>query len=844
MTPPLALRIAARELRGGLRGFRVFLLCLALGVAAIAAVGSVREAIRSGLERDGALLLGGDAEMSFSYRYATETERAWMRDRAQAVSEVVDFRSMLVARPDTAAESALTQVKGVDARWPLYGAPVLEPAIPLAQALAGRDGLPGALIAPALADRLGLGPGDRVRLGTQDFVITALLLSEPDDAGDGFGYGPRTLVRTEDLAGSSLLGPGTLFETKYRLALPPGADLATHEAEAQALFRGTGLRWRDARNGAPGIRQFVDRLGAFLLLVGLAGLAVGGVGVAAAVRSYLDTKTHAIATLKTLGAEHRTILAAYGAQIAALAGLGIAAGVALGALLPLLFAPLITARLPVPAVFQPYPGALAEAALYGALTAAIFTLWPLAQTERVRAAGLFRDAGGPGGGRPRLLWLAIIGALAAALIGTAALLSGAAALTLWAGAGVLGALGLLMLTAVGLRALARRLARARALRGRIVWRLALASLGGPGGEMRAVLLALGLGLSVLAAVGQIDTNLRSAIARDLPEVAPSFFVVDIQPGQIDAYRARIETDPGVSRVESAPMLRGILTRINGRPAREVAGDHWVLNGDRGVTYSDAPPASTRVTAGQWWPADWQGPAQVSFAAEEAGELGLRLGDEITVNILGRDITATITSFREVDFSTAGIGFILSMNPAALAGAPHSHISTIYASAAAEPAIARDLGRMFPNVTTIRVRDALERVADILGGIASAITWGAMVTLVTGAVVLIGTAATGARARVRESAILKTLGATRGQILASLALRSALLGLAAGAVALLAGALAGWAVMRFVMEVDYALALGPGLAVILGGIGVVTLAGLGFAWGPLGVRPARVLRARD
>ncbi|MEO1677950.1 MAG: FtsX-like permease family protein [Pseudomonadota bacterium] len=839
-----ALRIARRELRGGLRGFWVFLACLALGVAAIAAVGSVRVAIERGIEREGAVLLGGDAELSFTYRYASEEERAWMVGVADTVAEVVDFRSMVVLERDGEADRALTQVKAVDSAYPIYGTVGLEPDIPLDTALAIDGNVPGAVVAPALADRLALEVGDTFRMGTQDFRLSALIVEEPDDAGDGFGLGPRTLVRTDALADSSLIAPGTLFETKYRLSLPDGANLGALETEAVSLFRDTGLRWRDSRNGAPGVAEFVDRLGAFLVLVGLAGLAVGGVGVSAAVRAYLDSKTEVIATLKTLGAEARTIFVAYFAQVGVLAVIGIALGLALGALVPLAFAPIIEARLPVPAAFSVYPAPLAEAALYGALTALVFTLWPLARTEEVRAATLFRDATDGGRQLPRPIYLAVTVGLFAVLVAAAAWLSGTVELTLYTAGGIVGALILLTIAAVAVRLACRRLSRARAVRGRTALRLALGAVGGPGGATTSVILSLGLGLTVLAAVGQIDRNLRDAIARDLPEVAPSYFFVDIQPDQFAGFLERVEGDPAVSRTDTAPMLRGIITRINGEPAREVAGDHWVLDGDRGVTYSETPNERTVVTEGAWWPADYAGAPQVSFAAEEAAEMRLTLGDELTVNILGRDISAEVTSFREVDFSTAGIGFILTMNPSALSGAPHTFIATVYAEASAEAQILRDVAEAYPNVTAIRVREAIDRVSEVLAGVAAAITYGAAATLVTGIVVLIGAAAAGERTRVYEAAILKTVGAVRGQVLSYLAIRSALIGGAAGLVAIIAGGLGGWGVTTFIMETDFAFEPVSALSIVVGGVLATLLAGLAFAWRPLAARPARVLRARE
>ncbi len=842
MSLRLASRFARRELRGGLQGFRIFLACLTLGVAAIAAVGTVRAAIEAGLEREGAALLGGDAEMRFTYRFASENERIWMENAATAISEIVDFRSMAVVDRDGTTERGLTQVKAVDGAYPLIGTPRLDPDMHLARALAGKDGLPGGVMARVLVDRLGLKPGDTFRLGTQDFVLMATLVHEPDGAAEGFGLGPRTLVATAALTESGLLTPGTLYSTKYRLDLPAETDLEQLATEARARFHGTGLRWTDARNGAPGVAEFVNRLGSFLVLVGLSGLAVGGVGVSAAVRAYLASKTSVIATLRTLGADRATIFQTYFLQIGVLSLIGIGLGLVLGALVPVLLAPLIEARLPIPAAFAIYPRPLAEAGIYGLLTALIFTLWPLARTEEVRAATLFRDALDSARLLPPARYLFALTVCLASLISLAAWFSGTARLTLWTTGGLAFALVLLAFAALIIRAVARR--SGIATRGRPALRWALAAISGPGEGAASVVLSLGLGLSVLAAVGQIDGNLRNAISGNLPEIAPSYFFVDIQKDQIDGFTKRLADDPAVSKIESAPMLRGVVTRINGKPAQDVAGDHWVVQGDRGLTYADELSENTRLTAGQWWGPGYDGPPQISFAAEEAPEMGLKLGDTLTVNILGRDITATITSFREVDFSTAGLGFVLSMNPSALAGAPHSFISTVYAEEHAEAQILRDLADAYPNITAIRVRDAIDRVSEVLAGLAAATSYGAAATLLTGFLVLIGAAAAGERARTYEAAVLKTLGAARGRVLASFALRAAILGAAAGGVALAAGIAGGWAVSHFVLDTGFAVIWPSALGIVFGGVLATLLAGLGFAWRPLSARPAQVLRGRE
>lgn len=841
----LAFKLAARELRGGLRGFRVFLICLVLGVAAIAAVGLVRGAISAGLDREGAVMLGGDARLKYTYRGASDEERAFMERVALpgGISEVLDFRSMAVTGSGETSEHALTQVKGVDDAWPLLGVAEFAPTQSVAEVFARREGLPGAALDQVLADRLGLKVGDTFRLGVQSFHLSAILVTEPDNVTGGFGFGPRSLVRSADLADAGLLGPGTLYETEYRLRLPETADLAAVKAAAEEAFPDSGMRWQDRRRAAQGIERFVERMASFLVLVGLAGLAVGGVGISAAVRAWAESKTATIATLKTLGAGQGLIFQMALIQVGALTLLGVVLGLILGTAVPLLAAPALNALLPVPAVFDVQPMALAEAAFYGVLTALIFTLWPLARMARIRATALYRD-GLAAGGSPGLVAALATALLAVLLLAGAVLMSGMPEITLAAGAGIAVALGVLLMVAAGLRRIARGLARLPVMQGRVVLRTALSAIGGPGGELRSVVLSLGLGLTVLSAVGQIDANLRRAIGEELPERAPSYFFVDIQNDQIGDFLAQMAADTAVRDVQTAPMLRGVVSRINDRPAREVAGEHWVVRGDRGLTYADAMPEGTRLTAGTWWQEGHSGPPQVSFAAKEAAEIGLKLGDNIAVNVLGREIEAEITSLREVDFRTGGIGFVMMLSPDALRGAPHTHIATVYSDPSEEGRVLRELAQRWPNITAIPIRDAVASAGEALSALATATSAAALATLLTGFVVLIGAAAAGERARVYEAAVLKVLGASRLAILGGFALRSGLAGAVAGLVAVLAGSVASFAVMRFVMELPWSFAPLPALAVILGGIAVVLLSGALFLWRPLAARPAGVLRARD
>ena len=839
----IALKIAQRELTAALKdrlhGFRILMLCLIFGVASIATIGSLRGAIEAGLNSNGQVFLGGDAEIELTYRRASPQENDWMAQQSLQKSEILDFRSMAVARDNS--KRILTQVKAVDAAYPLVGEIVLSNDMGLPEALAGQNDLPGAVVAPALLRRLLLNLGDIMQLGEQEFVVMATLEKEPDNFSN-FALGPRSIVLAQDLEGSGLLSQGTIFSSKYRLILPKGIDFDTAKAMFEADWATAGGKWKDARNASPGAARAIDRLSTFLVLIGLSGLVVGGIGVSAAVQAFVAKKTGNIAVLKTLGATPRQIFWIYTLQIIAYTVAAVILGVLLGAVAPFLARPFLPESLSAVAVISVYPAALLEAATYGALAAAIFSIWPLAQTEQIRPANLFR--GGTPQSWPATRYIIVLVILLGAALWGTVQFSGSIAMTMWLLGGISLALLFLALMAGLFKLILKQVVRGKSLQGRLALRAAVSAIASGTERAGPVVMGIGLGLAVLAAVGQIDGNLRNSMTKSLPDKAPSFFFLDIQSSQLEEFNQRLSDNTEVDRVETAPMLRGLVTQINSKPAAEVGGDHWVLRGDRGISYAAKMPEKTSLTAGQWWPDDYSGPAQISFSAEAAEEIGIGLGDSLTLNVLGRDITATITSLRNVDFSNAGMGFVILLNASALAGAPHSHIATVYASEAAEIPILDELGQAFPNVTGIQIREAVLMVSGIVSSIASAASIGAIATLITGFLILIGAASASSEQRAYETAILKTLGATRREILVSFALRSAMVGALAASVALGAGLLGGWAVSSFVFESSFEIIWSNAALIILGGVGATLITGVLFALGPMSLSAAAELRHRD
>ena len=834
----LSLRLARRELRGGLRGFRLFVACLALGVGAIAAVGSMSAAIEAGLENDARALLGGDVEVQRPYLPATAVERAALEDGAR-LSAVVTMRSM--ARSEAGGAPSLVELKAVDGAYPLFGAARLEPEGVLAEALEhdGEDW--GAVAEGSLLTRLGLDLEDRIRIGDATYRLRAVIATEPDRASGGFGLGPRLMVSLASLPETGLVREGSLIRYHYRAALDgtsPGAWIAGIKARnPQAAWR-----IRQFSDSAPGLRSFIDRFTFFLTLIGLSALLVGGTGIAAATTEYLRGKTATIATLKCLGAPYRLVFRVYYWQVLGLALLGIAAGIVLGAAVPPLIDGLVSDRLPVEAHVGIYPAPLALAAAFGLFTAFAFALWPLARASEVPAAGLFRDVVAARRGWPRPTYVA---AVAVTLLVLAALAVAAAPDRLLAGWFVIGAALTYVLfraAAWGLKAAGKAAGRPR----RPLIRLALANLTRPGAATDSVVVSLGLGLTLLITVGAVEANFMRQIEGRLTDNAPAFFFVDIQPDQVAEFDRIVREVSGAGAVERLPSLRGRIVAVNGVAAEEAVIDPdaaWALRSDRGLTYAAEPPASARVVAGTWWPQDYAGPPLVSLDARLAAGMYLGIGDTLTVNVLGREIVATIGNLREVSWGTLGLNFTVIFAPGALDGAPQTHIATAQAAPEAEEPLLDAVTKRLANVTAIRVREVVAAVDELLGGIALAVRATALVMLAAGLLVLSGTVAAGHRRRVYDAVILQVLGARRADVWRAHLIENALLGVATAAVAVAAGTVAGWAVVRGMMDTDWAFALGGAALTATLGIAATVLFGFLGTYRALGHPAAQVLRAR-
>lgn len=822
----LALRLAARELRSGVRGLRIVLACLALGTAAIAAVGSLRAGVERGLATEGRRILGGDLEIEGGGQPLPDTLRDWLRQRGAHLSDVVRMRAMLVA---SSGERQLVELKAVDAAYPLVGAAVLAPPQPLA-ALAG-DGL---VADPIVLDRLGLKPGDAVRLGNARVTVRGALTAEPDKVAGPAILGARAMIAAASLPGTGLVQPGSLLTYDLRATLPPGtAAIATAEA-IRAAFPGTGWRIRDPSEAAPGLNRTVQQTSLFMTLVGLCALLVGGIGVATGVRAWLEARGRTIATLRCLGAPSRTILAVYLLQVAALALAGTAIGVIAGAAIPAAGVALFGDSLPVPAAAGIYPGPLLLAAAYGLLTAGAFTLWPLARAAQIPGAALFRDAYQPSGRGVPLPVIAFNAVLVLALVGLVVATAPERGFALWFCGSAAATLVLFRAGGSALMALARR-SPAR----HPAWlRLGIANLHRPAAATPLLLVSLGLGLTTLAAVALIEGNIRRQVLDQLPAAAPTFYFIDIQNEQLAQFEQIVHAQPGVQAEAQIPSLRARLVSLKGIPVEQVHATpdtQWALRGDRGLTYAATLPEGSRLVQGAWWPADYDGPPLVSLDAGLAKGWGMAIGDSLRVNVLGRDIDLKIANLRDIAWRSLALNFTMVASPGLLSNAPHMHIATVRTTPASEAPLLRSVTDALPNVSGIRVADVLAAVAALVGKLAAALAATGSVTLASGALVLVGAVAAGQRRRIAESVVLKTLGATRAQVRAAWLVEFGIIGAAAGLIAALVGTLASWGVVHYVLQTGWAFLPGVLATTVLGC--VVLMLGFGY------VGTATALRAR-
>ncbi|MCE2516740.1 MAG: ABC transporter permease [Alphaproteobacteria bacterium] len=839
-SPALAFQIAIRELRGSLSKFRVFLIALTLGVTAIGAVGSIAESMRYGIAVNSRLLFGGDLDASSTHKPAPKVVLEEMAKHGQT-SSVIMMRAMLGSVKDDQPIRRLVSLKVVDDHWPLLGAPRLDPPIPLDQALSVVKGNPGIVANPGLLRVLGADVGDTVRLGDIDVHVSAILLHEPDRSFGFEQFAPSVILADENLDATGLNVPGALMTYRERLLLDnPARDLAI-----LSLLKSTSenslVRLRHHRQGSAGFQAFLSRTETFLTLVSLTALLIGGLGVSSAVRAWLTNRMPVLATLKCLGAPAPLIFWVYFIQVLILTTLGVALGLGLAVITPWVVKALLGAVVVVPIETGLFPAPLLAAGGFGFLTAITFSVWPLGKAREVNPSQLFRTLITVPTGKPKKRYLGVI---ALSTIGLMALTWWATTSPVLAIGFMVGVLGSLALLAVLGDVVVRSIKRLPKIRNTAL-SLAMAALVRPGNSTRTVIVTFGLGLTVLVAIAVSEFNMNRQINTRLEDEAPAWFFIDIQPHQQEEFLSTTAGFVGADNIVMVPLVRGRVVALNGVPAAEInapQSEEWILRGDRGLTWSPTPPEGARIVKGEWWDADHTGPMEVSMDDEAMVAFGLDLGDSVTLNIAGRELMATITSSRQIEWQNFGLNFVFVLSPGMIEAAPHNWVATVATDdPETEAAVDRNVAALMPNVSSISVREAAVTVGRILGLVSMAIQITASITLVAGFSVLAGTVAASEARRINSSIILKVLGATRRVILMSYIYEYALLGLITGLVAVAIGTAASYAVIGIFLQTSFVFPPVLAAGVALGGAMATVVLGLIGASRTLGRKPGPVLR---
>ncbi len=834
---PLSVRIALRELRGGLRGFYIFVACMSLGVTAIIAVNAISDMLQDGIAKQGQVLLGGDISLSRIHQSANEETKIQLAKYGN-ISEVATMRAM--ARKIDGSAQALVEIKAVDNAYPMFGELTLkdsknfsfnQPLIAYADSI--------------LFERLGLKVGDLFRLGSKTFKLAGVIVHEPDRLSSRNAFGPRLLLSLNSLKASGLAQDGSLVRWRYRIKLNQRYDnLIDTNLLLKEKFSKKGFFIRDRRNPAPGIKEGIERLGKFLTLVGLTALLIGGVGIANAVISFIDQKRPTIATLKSLGAKNRIVFWVYLTQILIIASLGIFFGLVIGFFVPAIISFLFSDVLPVQLNFFPKLRTVFLGVAYGLSVALLFVLLPLRLTRNIRPQMLFRNQDFNlrqyiGFNDYLIIFFFVI------LIAGLAVFSSQAELFALYFCGALIVLFILfLLYGRFVEWLTKKLPR---LSGASMV-IARANITGPNSLTRSIILSLGLGLSLLVAIANIDNSLVLQLQAGLPKTAPSHFFLDIKKDQFSEFKNQVMKDIPQADLSFAPMLRGRIVKLSGLDANKIKAPknfEWILRGDRGISYSEILPNGSNIIEGFWWGRNYEGPPLVSFEVEAARAFGLKIGDEIVVNVLGREIVAKVANLRTVKWESLSINFVMVFSPNTLSGAPVNMLATLKTHQEipikAEAELLQKLSLKFPNITAIRVRDAIEAVGSIYEKIMLAIRSAGGLTLIAGALVLSGSLISAQRQRIYDSVIFKTIGATRWQIISAHMIEYFSLALFTGIMSLLLGSFCAWVVLTYLFELKFSLSLISSFQVMMLSIIIVIVFGVFGTWRVLTAKSVPYLR---
>lgn len=810
----LALKYAKRDLRAGLKGFYIFITCIFLSVAIISAVQSLSLGMKESLRNDGRYILGGDLSLKTLYKAATREQMDYLRRNFGPTTVTIETRSM--ARNMDSSQSSLVELKGVDPFYPLYGAihvkdengktNIYESDVQnmLVPPRANQNKW-GALVEKELLSRLNVEIGDWIQIGKQKFRIKGVLENEPDRiAGRAFTIAPRVMISNYVFHQTGLTATGSQVEYNHKIMMPKIktiADIKNAQKQIEGKYPNANWKGKSFLNAAPRAERTINRMTLFLTFTGLTTLIIAAIGIANAVRAFLDDKMADIATLKCLGATRKTVLKIYLLEMLVLATLGVLLGLGFGILTSKIAAHFLTARLAISNTAGIYPFALLVSAALGYLITIAASLWPIGKAIKTSPANLFRDLISPITGKPSfniiitiLITVQLIALTTFTLTNDNRFMAGFLV-------GTVGVFVLFYLCSILIKWSIKKMH----ISSNPELRLSLTNLYRPGNITTSIILSIGLGLTVLIAVALVQNNFVRLLTDDIAEDAPSFFFLDIQSNQMDKFKEVIAKYKSARDLKITPSYRGRIVSVNGVPAEEALVDKrekWIIGSDRGFTYTAELPTNSKIIEGEWWDNNYKGEPIVSIATNVKRAFNIGVGDKLTVKIMGVDTTATVANVREISWGSFTMNFATTFAPGAIDNIPSSNIATVIVDKEEIEPLQNELARTLPNVTSVKVGDALALAKTILTSVTQAISISALVTLAAGVLVLSGGIAAARKRHLYEAIVFKVLGATRKKIIKTFVLEYALLGIITVILSAVLGTITSYWVQSFMRNVTW------------------------------------------
>jgi len=846
--------MAWRELRASPRQLGLLMAPITIGLAAVVAVQSFGDDLRSSVRRQSRALLGADLVLRSGTPLSERAEalleeltRAAGQDDV-ALARVTSFAAM--AFVPGGAGARLVQVAAIEDGYPFYGAPETEP--PGEWSLFGDR----AIVGPTLLAALGAQLGDGLALGEGRFQVEATVLNFPGDLGVRTAFGPRVFIPAKRLDETGLLGFGSRARHEVFLKLPQTVEPELLAERFRASLAAERVSLRTVTDDQRRLDRVLGRMTRFLGVVGLCALLLGGVGVASGVHVFVQRKRSTVAVLRCLGATAGQTLAVYLFQATAIGLVGSLAGVALGLAMQRLLPGVVEGFLPVDVVPQLSWKAVGAGVGIGLWVSAAFALLPLLTVRRVPPLAVLRQdyEPPPAGSADHLHWLAGA-ALAASVVLLAALQTGG----LGRGAAFAGAIGVALGTLwLSALALVRGIRRFFPYGLPYLWRQGLANLYRPANQTVTVVLALGFGAFLLGTVLLVQRSLLDELSVDLRGERPNLVLIDIQPDQLVPLADELRQQ-GVTPAPAVPIVAMRIASVEGAPVSQVLGatgeeaprGRWAFRREYRSTYRDRPTASERLIEGKWWqPGAWRttpvasgARVPISIEAGVAEELGVGVGDEIVWDVQGIRLASQIVGLREVEWARFEPNFFVVFPVGPLDEAPQTFVSLARVEDPQRRGLLqRELMESFPNVSVLDLSHIQQALEDLIGRIALAIRFMALFSLATGVLVLFGAVAANRFQRVREAALLKTMGATRRQVQQIALAEYLFLGVLSAAVSLMLAAAAAWALMRFVFDTALRLPLLATLGLALGVVALTLAVGIWNSFAVFRRTPLQILRA--